>query len=91
MRYLREWTNEKGKAASAFEDEVTQIDVTPRLVTLTSQQGQLIVRAQFTRAELQWILSELEYDQEWTRRLAQVQRPASGIFERLLAMLRTRN
>lgn len=69
MRYLREWTNPQGKQATAFEDEITDVDVSASFVTLTSFQGQLKVRLQVTRAEFEQVFAAIRNEEEWTRRL----------------------
>ena len=91
MRYLREWTNPQGKQAQAFEDEVTEIDVGPRLVTLTSRQGngQLVVRAQFTRSEFARVIQVMKQSDWLDARLpalAQVRR-SSGLAAKVARFL----
>ena len=83
MRYLREWINAHGKEAAAYEDEVTDVDVSERLVTLTSHQGRLTVRAQFTRQEFERIFEAIRHEREWSRRLELPAPKEAGILARV--------
>lgn len=85
MRYLREYTG-PSKEAHAYEDQVSYVEATERLVTVVSVRPGMRVVSQFTRREMAMIIEDVRVvDEMRSRGLLVDGRRRWGFIKRFLA------